>query len=153
MKKKSVTSRRAARSTSASARAGYIASIESREATKVSPTQPRYPATVRAKPGIAPPSDDISRAVLPSIIGTGSYVPDAVITNEHLQNRFNCDKEWIVKQTGIRERRHALANQATTDLGFEAARRCIANAGARPQDIDMLLVATITPDMSFPSTA
>lgn len=87
------------------------------------------------------------------IIGTGSYVPDAVITNEHLQNRFYCDKEWIVKQTGIRERRHALANQATTDLGFEAARRCIANAGIRSGDIDMLLVATITPDMSFPSAA
>src|SRR5437660_1226440 len=87
------------------------------------------------------------------ILGTGSYVPDAVITNEHLQNRFQCDKEWIVKQTGIRERRHALANQATTDLGFEAARRCIANAGARAQDVDMVLVATITPDMSFPSAA
>jgi 3-oxoacyl-[acyl-carrier-protein] synthase-3 len=87
------------------------------------------------------------------ILGTGSYVPDAVITNEHLQNRFQCDKEWIVKQTGIRERRHALANQATTDLAFEAARRCIDNSGVRPQDVDMLLVGTITPDMSFPSAA
>src|ERR1700676_1198279 len=87
------------------------------------------------------------------ILGTGSYVPDAVITNEHLQNRFQCDKEWIVKQTGIRERRHALANQATTDLGFEAARRCIDNSGRKPQEIDTLLVASITPDMSFPSAA
>lgn len=87
------------------------------------------------------------------ILGTGSYVPDAVITNEHLQNRFQCNKEWIVKQTGIRERRHALANQATTDLAFEAGKRCLENAGARPGDIDMLLVASITPDMSFPSAA
>src|SRR5207302_1147167 len=87
------------------------------------------------------------------IVGTGSYVPDAVITNEHLQNRFQCDKDWIVKQTGIRERRHALANQATTDLGFEAARRCIENSGVQAHEIDTLLVATITPDMSFPSTA
>src|ERR1700736_5077220 len=76
------------------------------------------------------------------VLGTGSYVPDSVITNEHLQNRFNCDKEWIVKQTGIRERRHALANQATSDLGFEAARRCIDSAGIHAQDIDLLLVAT-----------
>src|SRR6266513_336600 len=77
------------------------------------------------------------------ILSTGSYVPDAVITNDHLQTRFQCDKEWIVKQTGIRERRHALAHQATTDLGFEAARRCLANANVRSQDIDTLLVATI----------
>src|SRR5436305_8664527 len=87
------------------------------------------------------------------ILGTGSYVPDSVVTNEHLQVRFQCDKEWIVKQTGIRERRHALANQATTDLGLEAARRCIENSGANAGDVDLLLVATITPDMSFPSTA
>ena len=87
------------------------------------------------------------------ILGTGSYVPDAVITNEHLQNRFKCNQEWIVKQTGIRERRHALANQATSDLAYEAGRRCIDNAGARAEDIDLLLVATITPDMSFPSSA
>src|SRR5437588_8443366 len=87
------------------------------------------------------------------IIGTGSYVPDAVITNEHLQNKFQCDKEWIVKQTGIRERRHALAHQATTDLAMEAGRRCLENAAADPDTIDTLLVATITPDMSFPSAA
>ena len=101
----------------------------------------------------SPPRPSCRSLMGVQILGTGSYVPDAVITNEHLQNRFHCDKEWIVKQTGIRERRHALANQATTDLGFEAARRCIDNAGARPEDIDMLLVATITPDMSFPSAA
>src|SRR5437588_12721457 len=85
------------------------------------------------------------------ILGTGSYVPDSVITNEHLQNRFHCDKDWIVKQTGIRERRHAQAHQATTDLGYEAARRCLDNAGVKAEDLDTLLVATITPDMSFPS--
>ena len=72
------------------------------------------------------------------IVGTGSYVPDSIVTNDHLQNRFGCDKEWIVKQTGIRERRHALAHQATSDLGYEAARRCIASAGVNPRDIDTL---------------
>ena len=87
------------------------------------------------------------------ILGTGSYVPDSVITNDHLQNRFQCDKEWIVKQTGIRERRHVLAHQATTDLAFEAARRCLDRAEVNARDVDLLLVATITPDMTFPSAA
>src|SRR5262249_43085351 len=60
---------------------------------------------------------------------------------------------WIVKRTGIYERRHALPHQATSDLCHEAAKRCIAHAGVKPGDIDLLLVATFTPDMSFPSTA
>jgi len=87
------------------------------------------------------------------ILGTGSYVPDAVITNHHLQNRFGCDPEWIVKQTGIHERRHALDNQATSDLCAEAGRRCLENASVPLTQVDLLLVATVTPDMSFPSTA
>ena len=87
------------------------------------------------------------------ILGTGSYVPDDVITNDHLHHRFGRAPEWIVKLTGIRERRHALHNQATSDLCVEAAERCIQNAGARREDIDLVLVATVTPDMSFPATA
>jgi len=88
-----------------------------------------------------------------SIRSTGSYVPDDVITNEHLQNRFGCDPEWILKQTGIRERRHAQPHQATSDLAFEAARRCLDKADVDPADVDLILVATVTPDMSFPSVA
>jgi 3-oxoacyl-[acyl-carrier-protein] synthase III len=87
------------------------------------------------------------------VLGTGSYVPDAVISNDHLQERFGFDSEWIVKRTGILERRHALPHQATSDLCVEAARRCIDKAGVNGDDIDMLLLATFTPDMSFPSTA
>jgi 3-oxoacyl-[acyl-carrier-protein] synthase-3 len=87
------------------------------------------------------------------IVGTGSYVPDAVVTNDHLHARFGFDSDWIVKRTGIFERRHALPHQATSDLCHEAARRCIDNAGVKPSDIDLCLVATFTPDMSFPSTA
>jgi 3-oxoacyl-[acyl-carrier-protein] synthase-3 len=87
------------------------------------------------------------------IVGTGSYVPDAVITNDHLHQRFGFDSEWIVKRTGILERRHALPHQATSDLCVEAARRCIAQAGINPSEIDLLLLATFTPDMAFPSTA
>src|SRR5690349_12214627 len=87
------------------------------------------------------------------ILGTGSYVPDAVVTNEHLHARLGFDSDWIFKRTGIMERRHALPHQATSDLCHEAARRCIKQAGVKPEDIDLLILATFTPDMSFPSTA
>jgi 3-oxoacyl-[acyl-carrier-protein] synthase-3 len=87
------------------------------------------------------------------ILATGSYVPDAVITNEHLHRRFGFDSDWIVKRTGIVERRHALAHQATSDLCHEAARRCIERAGVKADDIDLVVLATFTPDMAFPSTA
>ena len=84
---------------------------------------------------------------------TGSYVHDGVVTTEHLNARLGFDSEWIVKRTGILERRHALPHQATSDLCHEAARRCLEQAGVQPRDVDLLLVGTFTPDMSFPSTA
>ena len=87
------------------------------------------------------------------VIGSGSYVPEVVVTNDHLHQRFGFDSDWIVKRTGILERRHALPHQATSDLCHEAAQRCIDNAGISPQDIDLIVLATFTPDMSFPSTA
>src|SRR5579859_266222 len=87
------------------------------------------------------------------LVGTGSYVPDAVVTNEHLRERFGFDSDWIVKRTGILERRHALPHQATSDLCHEAAVRAIDDAGIDPRDIDLVVLATFTPDMSFPSTA
>src|SRR5437879_6810793 len=87
------------------------------------------------------------------ILATGSYVPDAVISNDHLHQRFGFDSDWIVKRTGILERRHALPHQATSDLCVEAARRCINQAGVNPADIELVLLATFTPDMAFPSTA
>ncbi|MBM4068754.1 MAG: ketoacyl-ACP synthase III [Planctomycetes bacterium] len=87
------------------------------------------------------------------IIGTGSCVPDAVVTNDHLHERFGFDSDWIVKRTGILERRHALPHQATSDLCGEAARRCMEQAGVTAKDIDLLLLATFTPDMAFPATA
>jgi 3-oxoacyl-[acyl-carrier-protein] synthase-3 len=86
------------------------------------------------------------------ILATGSYVPDGVVTNDHLHQRLGFDSDWIVKRTGILERRHALSHQATSDLCIEAARRCIEQANVNPKDIDLLLLATFTPDMSFPST-
>jgi len=87
------------------------------------------------------------------IIGTGSYVPESVITNDHLHQRLGCDSDWIVKRTGILERRHALPFQATSDLCYEAGSRCIQEAGVNPKDIDFLLLATFTPDMDIPSSA
>jgi 3-oxoacyl-[acyl-carrier-protein] synthase-3 len=87
------------------------------------------------------------------VVGTGSYVPDAVVTNDHLFQRFGFDSDWIVKRTGIYERRHALPHQATSDLALESIHRCLANAKVHPRDIDLCLVGTFTPDYSFPSTA
>src|SRR5256886_6780240 len=85
------------------------------------------------------------------ILGTGGYVPDAVVTNEHLRQRLGCDSEWIIKRTGILERRIALPHQATSDLCHEAGVRCLEQARVHPRDVDLLLVATFTPDMDLPS--
>ncbi len=87
------------------------------------------------------------------VVGTGSYVPDVVVTNDHLFEHFGFDSDWIVKRTGIYERRHARPEQATSDLALEAIERCIHNARVNPRDIDLCLVGTFTPDYSFPSTA
>lgn len=87
------------------------------------------------------------------ILSTGSYVPDQVITNAALEEQFGCDADWIVKRTGILERRHAWPYQATSDLAFEAGNRCLKKANIKAKDVDLLVLGTFTPDMSFPSTA
>lgn len=87
------------------------------------------------------------------ILATGSYVPDGIITNEYLGQHFGFDPDWIIRRTGILERRHALPHQATSDLCYEAARVCLERADVDPGCIDLLLCATYTPDMSFPSVA
>lgn len=87
------------------------------------------------------------------VTGTGSYVPDAIVSNDHLHHRLGFDSEWIVKRTGIHERRHALPDQATSDLAVEAAVRAIESAGTASSEIDLVVLGTFTPDMAFPSTA
>jgi 3-oxoacyl-[acyl-carrier-protein] synthase-3 len=87
------------------------------------------------------------------IIATGSYVPDAVITNRDLEKIVDTTDEWIIERTGIRERRIAGAAQATSDLACEAAQKALKRAHLKPKDIDLVIVATCTPDMAFPSTA
>jgi 3-oxoacyl-[acyl-carrier-protein] synthase III len=92
------------------------------------------------------------------IAGTGKYLPEVVVTNADLHDRldfasrgFNTD--WIVQRTGILERRHCKPGQNTSDLCVEAAKNCLAKAGYNASDIDLLIVGTFSPDMSFPSTA
>lgn len=87
------------------------------------------------------------------IVGMGSYVPDRILTNYDLEKMVDTSDEWIVSRTGIKERRICQKDQATSDLAVVAARRALANAGLTPQDIDLIIVATISPDMLFPSTS
>ena len=87
------------------------------------------------------------------ISGTGSYLPDRVVTNDDLAKIVDTNDEWIVSRTGIRERHYAADNQDASDLALIAARRAIDAAGINPSDIDLIIIATSTPDMVFPSTA
>lgn len=88
-----------------------------------------------------------------SVIGTGSYAPKRVLTNSELERMVDTNDEWIVTRTGIRERRIADANESTSDLAAAAAKAAMENAGITPEEIDLIIVATVTPDMFFPSTA
>jgi 3-oxoacyl-[acyl-carrier-protein] synthase-3 len=86
------------------------------------------------------------------IAGTGSYVPENIVRNESL-GRLGCDPEWIIQRTGIRERRHASPEQATSDLAYEAAINCLANASISIDEIDLIICGTISADYTVPGTA
>ncbi|WP_419891984.1 beta-ketoacyl-ACP synthase III [Paenibacillus xylanexedens] len=87
------------------------------------------------------------------IIGTGKYVPEKILTNSDLEKMVDTNDEWIVSRTGIKERHIAAPDQATSDLAYEAAIEALESAGMTGSDLDLIIVATITPDSSFPSTA
>lgn len=87
------------------------------------------------------------------IKGTGSYLPEKILSNQDLEKMVDTSDEWIMTRTGIKERRICPAGKASSDLGTEAARIACADAGVLLQDLDMILCATITPDKYFPSTA
>ena len=87
------------------------------------------------------------------IIGTGSYVPEIIYTNEYLETIVPTNAKWIEDNLGIKERRIALPEQATSDLASEAGLKAIDNAGLSPNDIELIIVATATPDRLAPSTA
>ena len=92
-------------------------------------------------------------AMYSRIVGTGSYLPAQILTNDDLAKRVDTSDEWIRARTGIRERRLAAPSEKTSDLAEQAARTALAAAGIAPADVDLIVVATTTPDMVFPSTA
>ncbi|MBB6229007.1 beta-ketoacyl-ACP synthase III [Polymorphobacter multimanifer] len=87
------------------------------------------------------------------ITGTGSYLPAHILTNATLAAQVDTSDDWIVERTGIRQRHIAAADEFTSDLGTAAARRALESAGLQPRDIDLIIVATATPDQTFPATA
>jgi 3-oxoacyl-[acyl-carrier-protein] synthase-3 len=86
------------------------------------------------------------------IVGTGSFVPEQVVTNDELAS-LGCDAEWIIQRTGIRERRHAPPEMSTSDMAVAAAERCIKAAGVDRSQIDLIVLATLSPDYLLPATA
>ena len=87
------------------------------------------------------------------ITGTGAYLPERILSNDDLAKRLDTTDEWIVSRTGIRQRHIAADHQSTSDLALPASLAAISAAGLSPKDIDLIIVATTTPDMIFPSTA
>ena len=87
------------------------------------------------------------------IISTGSYLPERILTNFDLEKMVDTSNEWIIERTGIKERRIASEDQAASDLAYEASRLAIGRASLKAKDIDLLIAATVTGDMPFPSTA
>ena len=87
------------------------------------------------------------------IIGTGSFVPDQVVTNKELAEKLPTTEEWIFENLGIKERHIAAPNESTSDLASKAAIKAIENAGLRAEDVDLIIMATATPDRLAPSTA
>ncbi|HWJ87533.1 MAG TPA: beta-ketoacyl-ACP synthase III [Pelagibacterium sp.] len=85
--------------------------------------------------------------------GVGGYLPERVMTNDDLAKLIDTSDEWIVQRTGIRKRHIAAEGELTSDLALVAARRALENAGMDASDIDLIIVGTTTPDMTFPSTA
>jgi len=98
-----------------------------------------------------PPSAKARRTV--SIVGTGSYVPEKRVTNEDMSKIVDTSDEWITTRTGIKERRIAAKDETTSDMAVKAALKALEQAKISPQDLNLILVATATPDMLFPATA
>jgi len=92
-------------------------------------------------------------SVRAGVLATGSYLPERVLNNRELAERFGCSEEWILTRTGIRERRFAEPGTGSSELGIIAAQRALTAANIAPRDLDLIICATYTPDMSFPSNA
>lgn len=87
------------------------------------------------------------------ILGTGAYVPEKILTNKDFEQMVETSDEWITTRTGIKERRIAHSSEAASDLALQAALKALETAGVRPEELDLIIVATVTPDMAFPATA
>ncbi len=87
------------------------------------------------------------------VIGTGAYLPERVVDNRDLAARYGCSEDWILSRTGIRERRFVEPGTSASDLGVRAAESALADAGVAASDLGLIVCATYTPDMAFPSTA
>lgn len=88
-----------------------------------------------------------------AVTGVGSYLPEQIVTNADLAKIVDTSDEWIQERTGIKQRHKARDDEPTSDLATEAARRALADAGRTPEEVDLIVVATTTPDMTFPATA
>jgi 3-oxoacyl-[acyl-carrier-protein] synthase III len=97
--------------------------------------------------------DNVSQKIHAGFLGTGSYLPEKILTNQEMEKIVDTSDEWIVTRTGIKERHMAAAGQTTSDMATEAAKKALQSAGLKPTDLDLILVATITPDMPTPATA
>ena len=98
-------------------------------------------------------ADAPRRTLYSRIAGTGSYLPAQELTNKDIEQRIDTSDEWIFSRTGIRTRRVAAADETTSDLAVHASRRALEAAGVTADDVDLIIVATTTPDIVFPSTA
>jgi 3-oxoacyl-[acyl-carrier-protein] synthase-3 len=101
----------------------------------------------------APVNGKLAPARTARVIGLGHKLPDRVVPNGPIAERIGVDADWIVRRTGIRERRYAAPDERTVDLAVAAARRALTDAGLKASDIDLILVATMTPDELTPNTA
>ena len=93
------------------------------------------------------------RALRSVVIGCGGYLPEQIVTNRDLAKRVDTSDEWITERTGIKQRHIAATGELTSDLGAKAARRALAAAGVAVEELDLIVVATSTPDETFPATA
>jgi 3-oxoacyl-[acyl-carrier-protein] synthase III len=107
--------------------------------------------TTTATPALA--NGKLAPARTARVVGLGHRLPDRVVPNGPIAERIGVDSDWIVRRTGIRERRYAAPDERTADLALAAARRALSDAGLKPADIDLVLVATMTPDELTPNTA
>jgi len=95
----------------------------------------------------------VSSVLRSAVTGVGGYLPETIVTNVDLEKIVETNDAWIVERTGIRSRRRAADGQCTSDLAVEAARKALAAAGRTPADVDLIIIATTSPDLTFPATA